>query len=142
MREDEDEPAGEDEPLRAAVARVDEELHHRGQRKESLELGRVGHRCLAGEALAHVGGRAAVDRRAVPQQRYGAGDAAGEHDVGPEASRARRRQQLGDVLADQRDLLRRPEVEGDGLQQVAERLRVLLERASPAAAIAPSAASS
>ena len=54
------------------------------------ELLRLGHRPPAGEALAHVGGGAAVDRLAALEQRHVAGLAAGQRRCAGGSARARR----------------------------------------------------
>ena len=101
---------------------------------ERGQLGGLRHRALAGEALADVGGGAAVDGGAprISSGRSVPSGPAGEHQVGPEGgerttaasspSPSRRRR-------DQRDLPHRREVEVDRAQQVGERLRVARRRA-------------
>src|SRR5215207_9063574 len=88
------------------------------------ELCRLGDRPQAGEALAHVGGRAAVDRLAAGEQRDAVFRAAGEDEMWPELA-AYDALERPRVRADDRDLLDRREVEIERLQQVRERRRVL-----------------
>ena len=97
----------------------------------------VGDRAAAGEALADVGGGAAVDRRAALEQRHGAvalPGAAGEHEVRAKPRAHDAAPAPPSVVADQRDLPDGREVEVERLQQVAERGRVL--RARPRASSA------
>ena len=84
---------------------------------------RLGHRRLAGEALADVGGRAAVDGRAVGQQRHAVGGAAGHHQVRPEGA-AHHALELARVVATSATSLHRRQLEVERLEQVPERLRV------------------
>src|SRR5829696_9710193 len=88
------------------------------------ELCRLGDRPQAGEALAHVGGRAAVDRLAAGEQRDAVFRAAGEDEMWPELA-AYDALERPRVRADDRNLLDRREVEVERLQQVRERRRVL-----------------
>src|SRR3954447_15131960 len=91
--------------------------------EQRAQLVRLRDRAPAREALAHVGGRPAVDRVAALQQRHAVG-AAGEHDVGPERL-ADDLLERGAVVADERHLAHVGEQEVDHLQQVAERGRML-----------------
>ena len=59
--------------------------------EQPCQLLRLGDRRSAGEALAHVGGGAAVHRGAALEQRHAVGLAAGEHEVRAERGRARTR---------------------------------------------------
>ena len=76
---------GEDRAIRRSVRAAGGSLA-----QQRLELVRLGHRPLAHEALADVGGGAAVDRLAALEQRHAVGLAARQHDVGAEARRAPR----------------------------------------------------
>src|SRR4051812_20576496 len=91
----------------------------RASAQQRLELVRLGHRPLAHEALADVGGGAAVDRLAALEQRHAVGLAARQHDVGAEA-RAHHALERAAVGAHQCDLPDGGDVEVDRLQQVAE----------------------
>ena len=90
------------------------------------ERGRVADRRLAGEVLADVGGRAAVERRAMLEQPDGGARlllrGRGEHDVRPVAL-AHDVEQRFQVVADERDLAHVGGVEVDRAEQVAERAR-------------------
>src|SRR5512132_295464 len=92
--------------------------------QQRFELVRLGHRPPAHEALADIGGGAAVDRLAPLEQRHAVGVAARQHDVRAEA-RAHDALERAAVGPHQRDLADGGDVEVDRLQQVAERGRVL-----------------
>src|SRR5215208_3088046 len=76
------------------------------------QLVRLGHRSPAGEALAHVGGGAAVDRLAPGQQRHAVGLAPGEDHVRAEP-RAHHALERGEVRPDKGDLAHGRDVEVD-----------------------------